>query len=50
MSDYVDLMQRRKAALLKRDEALAQELFEAAQELVRAGLVFEDEFIAGAYL
>ncbi len=50
MSNNVELMQLRKAALFKRDEALAQELLEAAQELVRVGLVTEDEMLAGAYL
>ena len=50
MSDYVELMQLRKAALGERNEALAQELLEAALGLVDADLVTDDEMLAAAYL
>lgn len=50
MSQFVELMQLRKIALLKGDEKTAQELFDAAEELERAGLVKEEDRIAAAYL
>ena len=50
MSQYVELMQLRKIALLKGDERTAQELLIAAKELERAGLVTEDDRIVAAYL
>ena len=50
MSQYVELMQLRKIALLEGDEKTARELWDAAMELDRAGLVKDDERIAAAYL
>ena len=50
MSEYVELMQLRKLALLKGDEETAFELMEAAQGLIDAGVVSEKELIAAAYL
>ena len=50
MSQYVELMQLRKIALLQGDEKTAQELWDAAAELERAGLVTEKDRVAAAYL
>lgn len=50
MSEYVEVMQLRKIALLKGDEKTAQQLMEVAEELERAGLVTEKDRIAAAYL
>ena len=48
MSQYVELMQLRKIALLQGDEKTAQELWDAAAELERAGLVTEKDHVAAA--
>ena len=50
MSQYIELLQLRKLALQQEDEKTAQELWAAAQELERAGLVTEKDRIAAAYL
>ena len=50
MSQYVELMQLRKLALLQSDEKTAFELMEAADELIKAGVVTENELLAAAYL
>ena len=50
MSDYIELMQLRKLALLKSDEKTAFELMQAANELIKAGLVAENELLAASYL
>ena len=50
MSQFVELMQLRKIALQRGDEATAQELWAAAEELEEAGLVSEDDRLAAAYL
>jgi len=50
MSDYVKLMEARKAALFKGDEKKAEEALKMAEELIRRGKVTDDEAIAGAYI
>lgn len=50
MSEYIELMQLRKLALLTGDEEIAFQLMEAAEELIRAGAVTEKELEAAAYL
>ena len=50
MSDYVELMQLRKLAILQGDEKLADELFKAADELVRLGIATDKEILAASYL
>ena len=50
MSQYVELMQLRRLALMQGDEKTAAKLWEAAQELEESGLVSEDDRIAAAYL
>ncbi len=50
MSNYVKLMEARKAALFQGDEKKAEELMQMAQELMKRGQVTEDEAIAGAYI
>lgn len=49
-SQYVELMELRKAVLRQGQEQLAAELLEAAEGLVDAGLVSPDELKAGAYI
>lgn len=49
-SQYVELMELRKAALQQGQEQLAAELLEAAEGLVEAGLVSPEELTAGAYI
>ena len=44
--DYCQLMSLRRLALLKGDEALAFELHQAAEALIAAGLVSDDEMLA----
>ena len=48
-SDYCTLMGLRRLALLKGDEALAFELHQAAEALIAAGLVSDDEMLAAGY-
>lgn len=50
MSNYVKIMEARKAALFKGDEEKAEKLLEMAEKLIRSGEVTEDEAIAGAYI
>jgi len=50
VSKYVKLLQLRKLALLQKDEKLAAELMEAADGLVKAGVVTSKEFLAAEYL
>lgn len=50
MTDYVQLMQLRKIALLRGDESLAAKLLLAAKQLIEAGLVSDDEVKAAAML
>lgn len=50
MTEYVELMQLRKLALLQGNESLAYELMEAAEDLIEAGAVTEDDFLAASYL
>lgn len=50
MSDYVELMQLRKLAILQGDEQLAFELLETAEQMVRLGMVSDEEMEAAAYL
>ena len=50
MSEYIQLMQLRKIALMQGDEKTAQQLWDAAEELESAGLVTEEDRIAAAYL
>ena len=45
-SDYCTLMGLRRLALLKGDEALAFELHQAAEALIAASLVSDDEMLA----
>jgi hypothetical protein len=47
--DYCQLMSLRRLALLKGDEALAFELHQAAEALIAAGLVSDDEMLAAGY-
>lgn len=49
-SQYVELMELRKAALQQGQEQLAAELLDAAEGLVAAGLVSSHELKAGAYI
>lgn len=49
-SQYVELLELRKAALQQGREQVAAELLEAAEGLVAAGLVTSDELKAGAYI
>ena len=49
-SQYVELMELRKACLQQGREDLAGELMEAADELVAAGLVGKEELAAAAYI
>ena len=50
MSEYVELMGLRRIALQQGDEKTAQELMEAAQELIAADAVTDADFLAAAYL
>ncbi len=50
MSEYVELMQSRKVALLTGDERTAFELMEKAEKLVKAGVVTDKELLAAGYL
>ena len=50
MSEYVELMQLRKLALLNDEDEIAQALMDMALELDAAGLVTEDDRLAAAYL
>jgi hypothetical protein len=50
MSDYVELMHLRRLAILNEDEELAYELLEMCEELVRLGMVSDEEMMAAAYL
>ena len=50
MSDYVELMQLRRLAILNEDEELAYSLLEMCEELVRLGMVSDEEMMAAAYL
>ena len=50
MSEYVEVMQLRRLALLRGDEKTAAKLWEVAQELEELDLVTEDDRIAAAYL
>ncbi len=50
MSEYVELMQMRKLALLQKNEKVAQELMEAAEGLIKARAVTEKELLAASYL
>lgn len=51
MATYGELMELRRMALKKDppDEALAQELFEVAQELIDSGEASEDEILGAQY-
>ena len=49
-NEYLELMQLRKLALLKGDEELAFTLMEAAEELIKARAVSDDEIKAAGYL
>lgn len=50
MSEYIELMQLRKLALLRGDEKTAFELMQAANDLVKAGVVTDKELLAASYL
>ena len=50
MSDYVELMHLRRLALLNEDEELAHELFEMCQDMIRLGMVTDDDIEAAAYI
>lgn len=50
MNEYLELMQLRKMALLRGKEELAQQLLDAAEQLVEAGLVSDDDIVAAAYI
>ena len=50
MSDYIDLLHMRRLALLSEDEELAYELMEMCEEMIRLGMVSDDEIKAAAYI
>ena len=50
MSDNVELMHLRRLAILNEDEELAYALLEMCEELVRLGMVSDEEMMAAAYL
>ena len=50
MSEYVELMQLRRIALLQGDEKTAWELMEAAKELIAADAVTDADYVAAGYL
>jgi hypothetical protein len=49
-SNYVKLIEARKKALRKGDEASAKKLLIAIRKLAASGEVTEQEFIGGAYM
>ena len=46
---YCELISLRRLAVLAGNEALAFELYQAAQDLIAAGLVSDDEMLAAGY-
>jgi len=50
MSNYVELMQLRKLALISMDEETATELMDAAEGLIKEGVVTDKELLAASYL
>jgi hypothetical protein len=49
-SNYVKLMEARKKALRRGDEAAAKKLLAAIRKLAASGKVTEQEFLAGSYM
>jgi len=49
-SNYIKLIEARKKALRKGDEAAAQKLLMAIRKLAKSGEVTEGEFLGGAYI
>ena len=47
---YFDLMAKRKALLFEGNEEEASKLLELAEEMVKRGMVSDDEMIAAAYI
>lgn len=47
---YFDLMAKRKALLFEGNEEEAAKLLELAEEMVKRGMVSDDEMIAAAYI
>ena len=47
---YFDLMAKRKAMLFEGNEEEAAKLLELAEEMVKRGMVSDDEMIAAAYI
>lgn len=49
-SNYIKLVEARKKALRKGDEAAADKLLMAMRKLAASGKVTEEEFLGGAYM